>query len=84
LPGPPTRTPGLIARVASQIPGAEEVLTQLDAWAELPATELAALKALRHQVVDMQQLLAPSRGRRARGRRDPFTGLRTVGESPLG
>jgi hypothetical protein len=41
--------------------GAEEVPTRLDPWAELPASDLAVLKALRHRLADMQQLLAHHR-----------------------
>jgi hypothetical protein len=40
---------------------AEGVPTQLDPWAGLPVHDLAVLKALRHRVADMQQLLAQHR-----------------------
>jgi hypothetical protein len=41
--------------------GAEELPPQLDPWSELPVRDLAVLKALRHRVADMQQLLAQHR-----------------------
>jgi hypothetical protein len=38
--------------------GAQDEPTQLDAWTELPAGELATLMALRNRVADMGRLLA--------------------------
>jgi hypothetical protein len=38
--------------------GAAEIPDQLGPWADLPASELAALKALRNRVAGMQALVA--------------------------
>jgi hypothetical protein len=46
--------------------GAAEIPTVLGPWAELPAAELAALKALRNRVAGMQRLLADHSAEAAR------------------
>jgi chromosome segregation ATPase len=44
---------------------AEDLPGHLDEWADLPVTVLGALKALRGQLADMQQLMARQQGRAA-------------------
>jgi hypothetical protein len=55
-----------LSRATDLRAGAAEVPTRLAPWADIPASELAAVKALRNRVAGMQQLLADHTAEAAR------------------